>query len=198
MIAIAVFDMAPVGNHMWTAGKTNIIRRININVEQMMSDSFHYQRMDHPNSISLAPVFSVGILPNWYFARYVKFLGENVGNAKELKILMGVIGGNRVFFSDTIHHDTIESFFKDCSKYKNHGQLLSYSGDELTWQISVPKEGYLSFIDNWDRNWKVFVDGEEKQVEILFNTFKSVHITEGLHEVKFSYKPISFKSKGGK
>ncbi len=69
---------------------------------------------------------------------------------------------------------------------------MSYTGDELFWEITAPVEGYLSFIDNWDRGWKVFVDDEPSEIELLFGTFKSVKLTPGRHLVRFSYQPGFF------
>jgi len=66
---------------------------------------------------------------------------------------------------------------------------LSYTGDELVWEIQAPVEGYLSFIDNWDKDWKVFVDEKEADMELLFGTFKSVRLAPGRHRVRFRYQP---------
>ncbi len=52
--------------------------------------------------------------------------------------------------------------------------------------------GYLSFIDNWDPDWKAWVDGQPVEIELLFGTFKSVRLTPGKHKVRFSYQPGLF------
>jgi hypothetical protein len=67
--------------------------------------------------------------------------------------------------------------------------LVSYTGDELQWDIQTPTAGYLNFIDNWDPDWKVSVDGEPAEIELLFGTFKSVRLAPGQHGVRFYYKP---------
>jgi len=87
-----------------------------------------------------------------------------------------------------IHFTPIPSLLLDSARYQHPGQPLSYTGDELIWEISASTEGYLSFIDNWDRNWKVFVDGKETDIELLFGDFKSVHLAPGQHRVGFCYK----------
>ncbi|MGA2094166.1 MAG: hypothetical protein ABSH16_12305 [Sedimentisphaerales bacterium] len=66
---------------------------------------------------------------------------------------------------------------------------MSYSGDELRWEIDAPAAGYLSFIDNWEQGWKCFVDDRPIEIELLFGTFKSVRLTPGRHNVRFSYQP---------
>jgi uncharacterized membrane protein YfhO len=129
------------------------------------------------------------VVDNWYFDRYVKFLGRYSDDLQAREILLGVKGKQKVFFSESINHKTIRDFLRDSLRYKNHGFLLSYTGDELEWRIDAPVAGYISFIDNWDSNWKVFVDGEEKKMELLFGTFKSVAVKQGEHHIKFIYKP---------
>jgi sulfur relay (sulfurtransferase) DsrC/TusE family protein len=131
----------------------------------------------------------VGTLENCYFGRYVKFLKESEGQLEARRILLGVRGGRRIFFSESIKHSTVQSFLRDALRYKDTGRLLSYTGDELRWEIDVPVKGYLSFIDNWDSNWKAFVDNNQSEIELLFGTFKSVAIVPGRHIVRFSYEP---------
>jgi hypothetical protein len=186
---IAIFEMWPVGTHMWTYEGKLLKERINLNVDMINQASFSYPRINRKDSISLSPVFNVSVLPSWYFDRYVKFLKEYSDDLQAREFLLGVTSKQKVFFSEAINHKTIRDFLKDSLRYKNHGYLLSYTGDELEWKIDAPTAGYISFIDNWDSNWKVFVDGEEKKIELLFGTFKSVAVKEGEHHIKFIYKP---------
>jgi hypothetical protein len=151
--------------------------------------SFRYRRTDYNNSIALGPNFSVGILENWYFSRYVKFLKETENELQARRILLGVQDGTKVFYSKPIGHATVESFLRDAMLYRPAGHLLSYRGDELRWEIQAPVEGYLSFIDNWSPGWKVSVDDKPAEIELLFGTFKSVRLTPGRHRVKFYYQP---------
>jgi len=195
LVIAAVCEMWPVGTHMWTYKIEPLRERINLDVDMINPASFNYPRVYnkdsifHGNSISLTPIFNIGVLPSWYFDRYVKFLKEYSDDLQAREFLLGVTSKQKVFFSEAINHKTIRDFLKDSLRYKNHGYLLSYTGDELEWKIDAPAAGYISFIDNWDSNWKVFVDGEEKKIELLFGTFKSVAIEKGEHNIEFIYKP---------
>jgi uncharacterized membrane protein YfhO len=51
----------------------------------------------------------------------------------------------------------------------------------------------LSFIDNWEQGWKCFVDDKPAEIELLFGTFKSVHLAAGRHIVRFYYQPALFQ-----
>jgi hypothetical protein len=181
--------MWPVGTHMWTYKGKTLNERVNLNVDMINQMSFDFPRINYKDSISLRPIFSVSILPSWYFDRYVKFLKEYSNDLQAREFLLGVTSKQKVFFSEAINHKTIRDFLRDSLRHRNHGLLLSYTGDELEWKIDAPAAGYISFIDNWDSNWKVFVDGEEKKIELLFGTFKSVAVKEGEHHIKFIYKP---------
>ena len=104
-------------------------------------------------------------------------------------ILLGIKGGQHIFLSKSIHHNSIFSFLKDSSFFNQTGQLISYNGDQLVWELDMPIDGYFSFIDNWDPYWKAYVDNKEVPIELLFGTFKSVHLTQGKHQVIFRYEP---------
>jgi hypothetical protein len=151
--------------------------------------SFRVPRTDHNNSISLGPNFSVGILESWYFSRYIKFLKESEDQLDARRLLLGVRDGRKIFFSEAIEHSTVQSFLRDALRYRDTGHLLSYTGDELRWEIDAPAKGYLSFIDNWDWGWEASVDGKPVWIELLFGTFKSVRLTPGQHHVRFHYRP---------
>jgi uncharacterized membrane protein YfhO len=103
--------------------------------------------------------------------------------------LLGVRDGRKIFFSESIEHSTVQSFLRDALRYRDTGHLLSYTGDQLCWEINAPVKGYLSFIDNWDWGWNAFVDDKPSEINLLFGTFKSVAIAPGRHIVRFSYEP---------
>jgi uncharacterized membrane protein YfhO len=154
--------------------------------------SFKYPRKDGANTVSFNPVFNVGILENWYFGRYVSFLNRTANEEQARHFLLGVQDGEKIFFSESIEHPSVESFLQDALRYRQTGRLISYNGDELQWEIDAPKAGYFSFIDNWDSGWKAWVDGQPVKIELLFGTFKSVQLTQGKHKVRFSYQPGLF------
>ncbi len=191
LVLVATVEMRHVGARVWTYPRQVDKERNTFDVVKVNEASFNLRRTDRNDTIAL-PNFSVGILPNWYFGRYNKFLKETEGELEARRVLLGIQDGSKIFFSQSIKHSTVGAFLQDASRYQRPGQLLSYTGDELIWEISASTEGYLSFIDNWDRNWKVFVDGKETDIELLFGTFKSVHLVPGRHQVRFCYQPGLF------
>jgi hypothetical protein len=194
LVLVATIETRHVGARMWTPQRPGITQknRIRLDVAKMNEASFRYRRTDHHGSIPLGPNFSVGVMEPWYFGRYNKFLKETKDELEARRALLGVLDGRKIFFSKSIKHFTVRAFLLDASGFRRPGQLLSYTGNELRWEIDTPVEGYLSFIDNWAQGWKVFVDGKEADMELLFGTFKSVSITPGLHRVRFCYQPGLF------
>ena len=189
LLAAAVLEMRPVGTHVWTHQETYQPGRFTLNIAAINEASFRFPRIDKSFTVALSPVFSAGIIDNWYFSRYVKFLKEHQNEPEALKVLLGVTDARRVFFSESIEHPTITAFLTDEGRYRDAGHLLSYTGEELNWEINAPVAGYLSFIDNWDYGWKVYVDGNPAKMELLFGTFKSVMVLPGRHHVEFCYRP---------
>jgi len=189
LILAATIEMRPVGANMWSYQSNAVPERFKLDVAQIDELSFRYARTDYENTISLGPNFNTGIVPNWYFNRYAKFLGETDNQLDVRRILLGVRDGTKIFFSESIAHSTIQSFLNDAVRYKNTGKLVSYNGDELIWEINTPVNGYFSFIDNWCPGWKVFVDDKVADMELLFGTFKSVGLSIGHHRVRFCYQP---------
>jgi hypothetical protein len=186
---VAIFEMWPVGTHTWVYKGKVFDERININVDAINAASFIYPRAAGKDTLSTNPVFNTGVLPSWYFDRYVKFLNKTADDLPAQRVLLGVSSRQKVFFSESIDYNNIRDFLKDSFRYENQGHPLLYTGDKLGWAIEVPAAGYVSFIDNWDANWKAYVDGKEKNIELLFGTFKSVAVKEGKHRIEFVYKP---------
>jgi hypothetical protein len=191
LVLVATVEMRHVGARVWTYQRPTYEERKHIDIVKLNEASFNYRRADRNDTIAL-PNFSVGVLPNWYFGRYNKFLKETEDELEARKVLLGIQDGRKIFFSKSIKHSTVGAFLLDTTRYQHPGKLLSYTGDELMWEINAPIEGYLSFIDNWDRDWKVFVDEKEIEIELLFGTFKSVRLTPGPHQVRFCYQPGLF------
>ena len=189
LVAVAALEMHHVGARQWTSRTQKYEQRVCPDVAGANTDSFRFRRTERKDTISLTPRFNIGVVPDWYFGRYNKFLRETEDELQARRVLLGLYDGRKIFFSESVEHSTIDSFLRDAVRYKNPGLLQSYTGDELHWQIDAPVEGYLSFIDNWDRNWKAFVDDKPVEMVLLFGTFKSVRLTPGQHSVKFSYQP---------
>ncbi|MBE3142787.1 MAG: hypothetical protein IMZ61_02545 [Planctomycetes bacterium] len=193
LVLLAVIEMRHTAVHIWTRQQQWEPGRTKLDMAQINELSFRYRRIDQNFTISLSPVFSVGIVENWYLNSYVQFLKNTQNEPDARRILLGVADGTRVFFSESIQHPSVTSFLKDAARYPSTGRPVSYNGDELNWEIEVPVTGYMSFIDNGAPGWKVWVDDQPTDIELLFGTFKCVRLTPGRHRVRFRYLPEVFQ-----
>jgi len=119
---------------------------------------------------------------------------KDPGGARSYAELMGLIKGKRIFVSRRIDHVSIKDFLSDAAmteaKLVPEMTLKNYDGDNLELFVQSLEPVYVSYIDNWDPDWKASLNGETKSIEKLFGTFKSIRIWPGKNIVKFSYRPF--------
>ena len=71
--------------------------------------------------------------------------------------------------------------------------LSSWSATALKGTVIVREEGKLFTTIPYDKGWTVMVDGEPYETEKIVDAFLSISLTEGMHEVEFSYEPQGLK-----
>jgi len=192
LVLIAATETWHVGPRLWSNLKWPPRPRTPLVVPEIIQESFSVSRTDHFKTICDSPAFSVGTVPNWYYDRYIQFLRETEDEIDERRILLGVNGAQRVFFSESVDHKTVASFLDDAKRFLKVGSIEEYTGNELICLLNAPAEGYLSFIDNWDSEWTAKIDGKPAEINLLFGTFKSVFVPAGPCRIEFAYRPGIF------
>ena len=133
-----------------------------------------------------------------YFHRYGGKSKKNISNKNldDIKLFYGASKeGKRIFFSQSINHENISSFIYDSNKFEVASDFQTeilidkFNGNKLELNVDSNQEGWLSYIDNWDKGWIVFINGEKSEIYKLFNSYKSINIKKGFSKVKFEYKP---------
>ena len=101
----------------------------------------------------------------------------------------------KIFYSKNIIHNDIINFVSESKLSEKNSNfkfnLVKYNGDELIIEVKADRPGWISFIDTWDPNWKVFINGEKRRMDKLFDAYKSVKINFGYSKIKFVYQPLS-------
>ena len=133
-----------------------------------------------------------------YFQRY-KGIKNNDISDEDIKLVKLFYGASdeakKIFLSNSSDHKNIVSFIKDSISFENKNDfkikilLDEYDGNNLVLEVITNKEGWLSFIDNWDKGWVAFVDEENVPIFKLLGSYKSIKIKKGFSKVKFQYKP---------
>ena len=70
--------------------------------------------------------------------------------------------------------------------------LKHYAETKILLEAEMARDGLLIFADNWDPDWKVYVDGEQSPLLIANLTNKAVFLPKGGHEVEFVYFPAFY------
>jgi hypothetical protein len=185
----AAADMVSIGTRIWT-GTNPTYTPQRLNVAQLDRASFRRRRTDADGTLPRSAEFSVGVVYNWYFQRYGRFLQQTESEIDARRELLGVTRTQKVFFSERIDHPTVKRFLEDADRFERaRVTVFSYDGDALSLRVDARVDGFVSFIDNWDPDWQATVDGRSVPIERLFGTFKSVRLAAGAHHVAFAYRP---------
>ncbi len=197
LILFTIFDArgGRISNWIWIvdAKAKELTHTYKLDPDQIYSDGFESPRIQKGLPIPLNGEYNtLASRESWHYQRYVDFLNDTDNQSTARNQLLGINDGTRIFFTKDIDHVLIEDFIKDFNIYKNDVviEVLEFSGDKIKIQIDTPYNGYLSYIDNWDPDWRVNLNGEQSTIELLFGTFKSVKIPAGNQIVEFSIPTI--------
>ncbi len=69
-------------------------------------------------------------------------------------------------------------------------KLLAYQPDELAFDLSCPREGWVLVTDRWARGWQATVNGREQVVSIGNFVFRAVPVEKGVNHLRFTYRPF--------
>lgn len=209
--AVNIYDLYYADSNQWfNKTKTPVERKI-LEIDKANLSSFSVPRNYNTPFLSLTSVFSAGVADEWFFDRYHKFFrnyAEYLVNdtsdipqpsddeVQALNQLLGIKDGKKIYFTDSIEYRNIFSFISDSRNYEpaeiRDFKIEKYNGDELVISFYSGKKGFCSFIDNWESDWKVEINGSVSEIKKLFGTFKSVSIEKGKNTVTFKYSPGFF------
>ena len=142
----------------------------------------------------LLPSFNVALIPEWYFERYAQFVTRTEPEAAGRATLLGLEDGRRLFLSARVDQAQLRPFLEDVAAFGGSVSIRRYTGDRLEVEVEMPRDGFVTFVDNWDPDWRAFVDERPAPLLVPFGTFKAVAVPAGAHRVAFSYEPWPFAS----
>lgn len=82
-----------------------------------------------------------------------------------------------------------EAPLKDNSK----AQIINYGLNAVIIEAQAENPGFLVLTDVYYPGWRVFVDGQERQLYRADYIFRAVYLEAGNHQVRFVFEPLSFK-----
>jgi len=197
VVALSWIELYPVGSTQWSRPDRQPVPR-----RAFLGYAGHFKKRlgevrewgeSGLETLSPAGKDRVGLVESWFFSRYVNLVRHSEPERVNRNRLLGVSEPRRVWFSARIDYGTIGEFLQDADRFKGAAlDVDSYDGDRLELTVDAPTVGYVSFIDNWDPDWRASLDGNDVAVQKLFGTFKSVEVTPGRHRVAFAYRPWVF------
>jgi hypothetical protein len=133
-----------------------------------------------------------------YFKRYNGLKNNNISD-EEIRLVNFFYGASseakKIFLSSSLDHRNIVSFIEDSISFEKTNDIEikiiidEYDGNNLAIEIVSDKEGWLSYIDNWDYGWIATVNQKKVPIYKLLESYKSIKIKKGFSKVKFQYKP---------
>ena len=84
-------------------------------------------------------------------------------------------------------------YLKSSGNFNAVARVTAHSQTRMRVQASLNKRGILVIADSFYPGWKVFVDGEEREIMRANFFFRAVQLTPGDHEVDFAYEPASLR-----
>ncbi len=201
---VNILDVGVVGAKQWSINGRIDTAKHRLDVRAINFESLSLSRVYDHSTVKFGPRFSAGYIVNWHYARFVDFLREYgdspIANMDlkqkpgDFKRLLALEGSRRLYFSKAIDYSSIGEFLSDADRHSAVSELdmvvEEYDGDYLRVTVEARREGYLSFIDNWDQDWKATVGGDRVEIERLFGTFKAVALKAGRVTVEFAYRPL--------
>lgn len=79
---------------------------------------------------------------------------------------------------------------------RNSMELTKWTDTEIQGTVEADRAGLLFFSIPYDKGWTIKVDGKAVEPYKVFDTFLSVHMTAGKHNVSLEYMPQGLKTGG--
>ncbi|MBL7201039.1 MAG: YfhO family protein, partial [Anaerolineae bacterium] len=71
--------------------------------------------------------------------------------------------------------------------------ITRYEPNRVSVAVATEATGLLVLSDTYDRGWKAAIDGQAAPVYAANHAFRAVAVPAGVHQVDFSYEPLSFR-----
>lgn len=91
-----------------------------------------------------------------------------------------------------LNYDVLSQFMS--MMYRQTMTVDSYTDKTLKGHINVNEAGSLVLSIPYEPGWKVLVDGKETEVKLFEDTFMSIDLPQGNHEISLSFYPTGLNS----
>jgi hypothetical protein len=161
-----------------------------LNVKYIIS----YEKIEDKNLELLTNIEGVNLYRNRnYLPR--AFLVDKIKIVSNNEDAISLIKNNQFIPEEEVIKEEKEEKKEKEGKKEDIGivDIVDYKNEEVIIKAKMFKEGILIFLDSYYPGWRVYIDGKE---DIIFKAnylYRGVYLSKGEHNVKFLYKPITFK-----
>ena len=125
-------------------------------------------------------------LPRFYFVSNI----VNVKNLAQAKEVFCDKDFNPSVAAVVENYDNAKTEFKD---YQNNGyEVIEYKNNSVLLKIKMEEEGFMVFSDTYYPGWKAYIDDIETDIYKANGILKGILVSQGEHEIKFSFLPKGF------
>lgn len=76
---------------------------------------------------------------------------------------------------------------------KQSAKSVKYKSSKVKMEVNVDKEGYFFTSIPYNEGWRVYIDGEEKEIVPYENAFIGLNLEKGKHIIEYKYMSVGFK-----
>lgn len=77
-------------------------------------------------------------------------------------------------------------------KEDKYVQVQEFGFNNIRMSVNADRDGYLTVLQSKHFGWKAYVDGKEKDIELVNGCFMGLYLEEGSHEIVMEFKPYDF------
>ncbi len=163
----------------------------------------------HGNNYFRDDAFTINNFLNWgnkfhnsIFWKYFDKYGEPLSDVddvalEKIETFFALNKKNKkIFFTDSIAQTNIVNFIDDSRFFEKNNnisyKIINYSNNNITIEFYSRTSGYLSYVDNIDPFWRVYINKNEVKIFKLMNTYKSIYFEKGKNLIEFKYEPFRY------
>lgn len=119
-----------------------------------------------------------------FIKQYTPLLADSAGNGEMYRAVRVIPEGQM----DVFKREGPSMFLSNSIPSDTEVRVKSYQPNEVQFEVKAEEPAYLYYMDNYDKGWSVYVNGNKKDLLKVFS-FKAVELMQGENKIVFSYKP---------
>lgn len=189
-LIVTASDTGIFGRSIWVSGAGSPLPTASLDLPGYYAHFFEKPRDMSAAGMQIPYQQTGGLVANWYYVRYAAFLAAYSAQPG----FSDFMSGRKIVFSPTRDAPPagFGEWWRNAAAFETAAHATAhpispYNGNALKLRYQSVLPGYLLFVDNWDSDWRAFVNGRAAVIEPAFGTFKSVRVPAGSGTVTFEY-----------